>query len=50
MKSLTRTSMVVLKDYDHMTTMNENVKWMKQRHLLWIISLNLRAPFSVLLP
>ena len=26
---------VVIGDYYHMTTMNENVNWMKLTHLLW---------------
>ena len=41
---LTRTSMTVIGDYHHMTTMNENVKWMKLTYLLSILSLNLRVP------
>ena len=34
MQTLARTYMVVIKDYDHMTTMDESVNWMKLRHLL----------------
>ena len=43
-KCKTRTYMVLIKDYDHMTTMNENVNWMKPTHLLSNFA-NLRAPF-----
>jgi hypothetical protein len=47
MKTLTRTNMVVFKDYDHMTIiMNEDMKWMKVTHLVSIFSLNVMAPFS----
>ena len=41
----TRRHMVVVEDYDHMKTMDENVKWMKPTHLLSNFSLNLRVPF-----
>ena len=34
MKMLTRMDMVVIKDYDHVTTMGDNVNWMKLTHLL----------------
>ena len=37
--------MVVIEDYYHMTTMTENVNWMKLTHLLLIFSLNCKAPF-----
>jgi hypothetical protein len=37
--------MVVIEDYDHMTSMNEIVKWMKLTHLLSIFSVSLRGPF-----
>ena len=46
MQTLTRTNMVVFKDYDHMTIMNEDMKWMKLTHLISIFSLNVMAPFS----
>ena len=45
MQILTRTYMVVIKDYDHMTSMKENVNWIKITHLLLFTSLNLKAPF-----
>jgi hypothetical protein len=41
----TRMHKGVIADYYHMTTMDENINWMKLTHLLLIISLNLRAPF-----
>ena len=34
MQTLTIAHMVVVKDYDHMITMNENLNWMKLTHLL----------------
>ena len=43
-QTLTRTYMVVVEDFDHMKTMNENVHWMKLTHLLSIFPLNLRTP------
>ena len=36
---------VVIKDYNHMTTMDENMNWMKVTHVLSNFSLNLRPPF-----
>ena len=48
MQILTRMDKVVLKDYYHMTTMDENVNWLKLTHLLSIFSLNLKAPFCTL--
>ena len=45
MQTLTTTHLVVNKDYDHMTTMDENVNWMKLTHLLSIYFVNLKAPF-----
>ena len=33
MQILTRTYMIVIKDFDHMIPMNENVNRMKQTHL-----------------
>lgn len=45
MQSLTRLDMVVIEDYYHMTTMNDNVSWMKLAHLLSIIPLTLVVPF-----
>ena len=44
MKNLTRLDRVVIRDYYHMTTMDENMNWMKPTHLLAISSLNLRRP------
>ena len=37
--------MVVIEDYYHMTTIDENMNWMKITHLFSNNSLNLRAPF-----
>ena len=37
--------MVVIENYDHMKTMDENVYWMKPTHLLSKFSLNFRALF-----
>ena len=34
MQTLTRTYMLVFKDYDHMTIVDETVNWMKLTHLL----------------
>ena len=45
METLTRMDKVVIKDYYHTTTMNENVNEMKLTHLLSKLSLNLRALF-----
>ena len=45
MQTMTRMDKVDIKDYDHMTTMDEIVNWMKLTHLLSISSLNLKAPF-----
>ena len=42
---LTRRHMVVIEDYNHLKTMDENVKWMKLTHLLSFFPLNLRGPF-----
>ena len=47
MQTLTRTRMVVIKE--HMTTMDENVNWMKLTHVLSMFSLNL-GPLFVHLP
>jgi hypothetical protein len=44
MQTLTKTNIVVVRDYDCTTTMNENMKWMKLTHPLSNFSLNLRAP------
>ena len=44
MQTLTRRHMVVIEDYDHMKTMDKNVKWMKLTHLLSKMIPNLRAP------
>jgi hypothetical protein len=35
---------IVIEDYYHMTTMNDNINWMKLTHLLSIFSLTLRVP------
>ena len=45
MQTLTRTYMIVIEDYDRMTTMDEIVNWMKVLHLLPNFSLDLRVPF-----
>ena len=34
MQTLTRTYMIVIKDYDPMTTVDEDVNWMKLTHIL----------------
>ena len=39
--------MVVIEDYDHTKTMNENVKWMKLTRQYLISSLNFRGPFWI---
>ena len=44
--TLKRMNLVVIEDYYHVTTINENMYWMKLIHLLSIFSLNLRVPFS----
>ena len=44
MQTLTRTDLVAIEDYDHMTIMDENMKWMKLTHLLSVFPLNLRGP------
>jgi hypothetical protein len=41
--------MIVIKNYDHMTVMDENMSWMKLTNLLSKFSLNLKA-FLVDLP
>ena len=33
-----------MKDYDHMTTMDENMNWMKQAHLLSILISTIEGP------
>jgi hypothetical protein len=45
MQTLTKTYMVVIEDFDLMTTMDENMNWMKLTHLLSMFALNLRAPY-----
>ena len=45
MQTLTRTYMVVIEGFDHMTTMEENMNCTKLTHLLSFLSLNLRALF-----
>ena len=48
MQSLTQTNMEVnIENYDHMTTKDENVNWMKLTHLLSVFSLDLKAPFCI---
>ena len=46
MPILTRTYTVVIKDYDHMTTMDTNVNSMKPTHLLSIFLWTLSPPFA----
>ena len=36
MQTLTETHMIIVKDYDHMTTIYENLNQMKLTHLLLI--------------
>ena len=51
MEILTRMDKIVIVDYYHMTTMNENVNCMKLIYLLSTFSLNLKAPFvNITLP
>jgi hypothetical protein len=38
-QTLTRTYMLVIKNYDHMTTMSKNMNWMKLTQLLLFIFL-----------
>ena len=45
MQTLTRMNTVIIEDYYHMATIDENVNWMKLAHLLSNFPLNLRAPF-----
>ena len=45
MQTLRIKYMAVMKDYDHMTIIDENVNWMKLTYLLSMSSLNLKAPF-----
>ena len=45
MQALTRMVTVVIEDYYHMTTRDENMNWMKLAHLLWVFSPNLRVIF-----
>ena len=47
MQTLIRMDKVVIKDYYHVISMNENVYWMKLTHLLSIVSLNLTDPFYI---
>ena len=47
MQILTRIGMVVTKNYDRMTTMDENANWMKLKCLYSYFSLNLMAPFCI---
>ena len=44
MQSLTKINMVTVKDYDHMTTMNENMKMDETNKSIVKFSLNLRTP------
>ena len=44
MQTLTRTNVVTINDFDHMTTMDENVKWMTLTPILSRKLLHLRAP------
>jgi hypothetical protein len=46
MQTLPRTNVVVIEDFDRMTTLDEDVNCTKPTHLLSMFSLNLRAPFS----
>ena len=45
MQTLAIMDMVVIKDYYHMTTMDEDMNWMKSTLLLSYFPPNLRAPF-----
>ena len=48
-QSLRKMDNVVIEDYDHMTTMNENMNWMELTHSL-SISLRTLRPLCVHLP
>ena len=48
MQTLTKTHIVVIEDYDLVTTLDEKVDWMKLTHLLSKNSLELRASFCAL--
>ena len=45
MQTPTRMDNVVIKDYYHMITMNENVNWMELTHMLLSFPLNPKARF-----
>ena len=45
MQTPRRMNEVVIEDYYHMTTIDENVNWMELAHLLSSFSLNPRVPF-----
>ena len=45
MQTLTQMDKVIIEDYYHMTTMNEDMNWMEQTHPLSNVSLSIRAPF-----
>ena len=49
MQTLTRTYMVVIEDFVHTTTINENVNYMKLTHLLSKISIILGPPLYIYL-
>ena len=45
LQTLKRMDMVVIRNYVHMTTMDEHTYWIKLTHLLSNFSLTLKAPF-----
>ena len=45
MQVITRMGMVVIMNYYHMTTMDENMNWMKLTHMLSTFFVNLMTPF-----
>ena len=49
MQSIPSMDMIVIEDYYHMTTMDENVNWMNLAHLLSMFSLNMRPFFYICL-
>jgi hypothetical protein len=46
MQTLTRIDSVVIGDWYHMTTMDENINQMKLTHLLSTFPLKLKGPFN----
>ena len=45
LQTLKRRNMVIVRNYVHTTTMDENTNWMKLTHLFSNFPLTLKAPF-----